>query len=148
MALFDFLKKKPSFAKATAGKKEAEKALGRSQTGEAKDIKKIDKPVKTLVPAKSKKTTVFSYDIIKEPHISEKATMLSDSNRYVFKVYSNTNKIEIKKAVEGIYGVDILSVNVIKIPKKKRRLGKVQGFKEGYTKAIIKIQDGQKIEIL
>lgn len=129
MALLDFLKKK----------KEIEKA---------KNVKKIDKPIKTLVPVKSKKNTVFSYDIIKEPHISEKATMLSDSNQYVFKVYSSANKIEIKKAVEGVYGVKVLSVNVIKIPKKKRRLGKVQGFKAGYTKAIVKIQDGQKIEIL
>ena len=74
--------------------------------------------------------------------------MLSDSNKYVFKVYPNANKIEIKKAIEGVYGVDVLSVNVIKIPKKKRRLGKVQGFKAGYSKAVVKIRDGQKIEIL
>jgi len=97
---------------------------------------------------KSKRTSVFSYGIVKEPHISEKATALSETNHYSFKVYSNANKIEIKKAVEGIYGVDVLSVNIIKIPKKKRRLGKVQGFKAGYTKAIVKIKEGQKIEIL
>lgn len=138
MALLDFLKKKKGIEK-------------------AKDIKKIDKPVKVSVvkekaayqkSPKIKKTTVFSYDIIKEPHISEKATILSESNRYVFKVYSNTNKIDIKKSVEGVYGVDVVSVNIVKIPKKKRRLGKVQGFKSGYTKAIVKIQEGQKIEIL
>ena len=139
MALFDFLKKKK----------------GREK---AKEIKKIEKkPIKTSVvteqpvhqkSAKSKRTMVFSYDIVKEPHISEKATMLSEKNQCTFKVYSNTNKIEIKKAVEGIYGVDVLSVNIVKIPKKKRRLGKVQGFKSGYTKAIVKIKEGQKIEIL
>ena len=139
MALLDFLKKKKGIEK-------------------AKHIKKIDKPIKASVvtekpilyqkSAKSKKTTVFSYDIVKKPHISEKATMLSGGNRYVFKVYPNTNKIEIKKAVEGVYGVDVLSVSVVKIPKKKRRLGKVQGFKSGYTKAVVKIKDGQKIEIL
>lgn len=145
MALFDFLKRK----------KEVEKAKDTMPAG--RQVKKIDKPVKTSVviekpvyqkSVKSKKTAVFSYDIIKEPHISEKATMLSDSNRYVFKVYSNTNKIGIKKAVEGVYGVDVLSVNIIKILKKKRRLGKVQGFKKGFIKAIVKIQDGQKIEII
>ena len=138
MALFDFLKRK----------KEIEKA---------KEIKKIDKPITASVTkekpinkklTKSKKTIVFSYDIVKEHHISEKSTILSESNRYVFKVYSNTNKIDIKRAVEGVYGVDVLTVNIIKIPKKKRRLGKVQGFKAGYAKAIVKIQDGQKIEIL
>ena len=136
MALLDFLKKKPSFTKASAVKKEVEK----TKDIKKKDTKKIDKPVKA--------SDVFSYDIVKEPHISEKATILSESNQYVFKVYSDTNKIDIKKAVAGVYGVNVLSVNIIKIPKKKRRLGKVQGFKVGYTKAIVKIQDGQKIEIL
>ncbi|MDO8486305.1 MAG: 50S ribosomal protein L23 [Candidatus Staskawiczbacteria bacterium] len=144
MALLDFLKKKKESEKARDVKKE--------------NIKKTDKPVKTLatekpvrqkqVFVKDKKTTDFSYEVIKEPHISEKATMLSESNRYIFKVYPNTNKIEIKKAVEGVYGVNVLSVNIVKIHKKKRRLGKVQGFKSGYTKAIVKIRDGQKIEIL
>ena len=167
MALFDFLKKKPSFAKAKAGKKEIEKALGRSPfgrsptgepTGEAKDTmiarlaeapaKRVDRQVKKTKEKSVKALAVLSYDVIKEPHISEKATMLLDSNRYIFKVYPNTNKIEIKKAVEGVYGVDVLSVNIMKNPKKKRRLGKIQGFKSGYTKAIVKIKEGQKIEIL
>ncbi|MBI1866191.1 MAG: 50S ribosomal protein L23 [Candidatus Staskawiczbacteria bacterium] len=138
MALFDFLKKKPSFTKPKAVVKEAEKQL-----------KKADKPVKaSVVLPKSKKTAFFSYDAVKEPHISEKSTMSSEGNQYVFKVYPNTNKIDIKKAVEGVYGVNVISVNMIKIPKKKRRLGRVQGFKAGYSKAIVKIQNGQKIEIL
>ena len=101
----------------------------------------MEKPVRL---GKSKK---FSYEVIKEPHISEKSTYLGDKNKYVFKVYENSNKPEIKKAVEGIYGVDVLLVNVIKIPKKKRRIGKTEGFKKGYTKAIVTIADGQKIEV-
>jgi len=55
---------------------------------------------------------------------------------------------EIKKSVEGIYGVDVLSVNVIRIPSKKRRLGKTEGFRKAYKKAIVTIKEGQKIEIL
>ena len=137
MALFDFLKRK----------KEVEKAKDRTEKKPVKASIVREKPVYQK-SAKNKKIDVFSYDIVKEPHISEKATILSENNRYVFKVYPNTNKIDIKKAVEGVYGVDVLSVNIIKIPKKKRRLGKVQGFKAGYTKAIVKVQDGQKIEIL
>ncbi|MBI3631329.1 MAG: 50S ribosomal protein L23 [Candidatus Staskawiczbacteria bacterium] len=142
MALLDFLK----------NKKEAEKA----KEIKKKEIKKIDKAIKASVARdsilqksdKSMKNSDFSYNIVKEPHISEKGTMLSDSNRYVFKVYENANKIEIKKAIEGIYKVNVLAVNTVKTPKKKRRLGKVQGFKAGYTKAIVKIKDGQRIEIL
>ena len=90
----------------------------------------------------------FSYDIVKEPHISEKATNLAKKNKYVFKVYKGSNKLEIKKSVEGIYGVDVLAVNVIKIPAKKRRLGAIEGFKKGHNKAVVTIKEGQKIEII
>ena len=58
------------------------------------------------------------------------------------------NKDEIKNAVEGIYKVDVLSVNIIKIPAKKRRLGRTEGFRRAYRKAVVKIKEGQKIEIL
>ena len=69
-------------------------------------------------------------------------------NQYIFKVSPNYNKKEIEKAVEGVYGVDVLSVNIIKIPSKKRRMGRIQGHKKGYTKAIVKIKENQKIEIV
>lgn len=85
---------------------------------------------------------------MREPHISEKATYLGDINKYIFKVYDSANKLEIKKSIEGIYKVNVLSVNVVKIPGKKRRIGRIEGFKKGYTKAIVTIQEGQKIEIL
>lgn len=137
MALLDFLKRK----------REVEKAAE----------KKSEKPVKVSVEKKTvtpkiqnlkKRITGFSYNIVKEPHISEKATNLSEKNQYIFKVYKNANKTEVKKSVEGIYGVDVLSVNMIKIPAKKRRIGRTEGFRKGYTKAVVKIRDGQKIEIL
>ncbi|MBI2050044.1 MAG: 50S ribosomal protein L23 [Candidatus Staskawiczbacteria bacterium] len=137
MSLLDFLKKKTSFTKSKEGKKKIEKKA-------VEEKKNTKKAVKSPVKASS----VISYNIIKEPHISEKETMLQDDNQYVFKIYPNVNKAEIKKEVEGIYGVNVLSVNIVKSPKKKRRLGKVQGFKSGNTRAIVKIKEGQKIEIL
>jgi len=114
--------------------------------------KKVEKKpeVKTekLSVTKKTATSVFSYDAIKKPHISEKATDLSEKDQYIFEVSPNYNKHEIAKSVEGIYGVNVLSVNVIKIPAKKRRLGKTEGFRKAYKKAIVKIKEGQKIEIL
>ncbi|OGZ65508.1 MAG: 50S ribosomal protein L23 [Candidatus Staskawiczbacteria bacterium RIFCSPHIGHO2_02_FULL_43_16] len=95
----------------------------------------------------SKNAGKFSYDIVRDPHISEKGTYLAEKNKYTFKVYERSNKLEIKKAVEGIYGVDVLAVNVISIPHKKRRLGKTEGFKKGYKKALVTIKEGQKIEV-
>ncbi len=136
MALFDFLKRKKEVEKAKEKKQEVKKTE-----------KKTEKPLAAPKPVSQKKVGSFSYEIIKEPHVSEKSTNLSQQNKYVFKIYSNSNKPEIKKSVEGIYGVDVLSVNVIKIPKKKRIIGRSQGFKKGYNKAIVTIKEGQKIEL-
>ncbi|OGZ78905.1 MAG: 50S ribosomal protein L23 [Candidatus Staskawiczbacteria bacterium RIFOXYD2_FULL_37_9] len=90
----------------------------------------------------------FSYEAIKQPHISEKGSYLAEKDQYIFEVSPNYNKQEIKNAVEGIYGVNVLSVNSVKIPAKRRRLGKTEGFRRAYKKAIVKIKNGQKIEIL
>lgn len=146
MALLDFLKKKED------AKKSEKKPAKVSVVKEKKEEKKVDKkptPVK-VQPAtrKSAKHGSFSYEAIKEPHISEKATYLAEKNQYTFQVSANFNKSEIKKSVSGIYGVDVLSVNIIKIPAKKRRLGKTQGWRKGYKKAIVTIKEGQKIEII
>ncbi len=87
--------------------------------------------------------------IVKKPHISEKATDLSQrENKYVFVVDKNANKIEIRDAIKDLYSVDALKITIVKIPSKKRRLGTTVGKKKGYKKAIVKIKDGQKIDIL
>lgn len=143
MALFDFLKRKKTAEKAKARKLEKKPAPVKSEE------EKEEKPaVEKLAPAK-KRTAGFSYDAVKQPHISEKATDLAEEkNQYVFDVSPNYNKQEIKKSIEGIYGVDVLSVNIVKIPAKKRRVGRQEGFRKGFTKAVVKIKEGQKIEIL
>ena len=101
------------------------------------------------VPKREKKKVVGeAYRILKTPHVTEKAVDLAEKNQYVFKVWPRVNKTEIGKAIEDIYGVDVLSVRIIKVPRKQRRLGKVQGWRKGYKKAIVKIKEGQKIEIM
>ncbi len=144
MAILDFLKNKKDAEKS---KKQAKRPVKKVSVKkeEAKEEKAVTaiKPVKTVV-----KDGAFSYEAVKQPHISEKATYLADKDQYTFKVAPNYNKHEIKNAVEGIYGVNVLSVNIIKIPAKKRRLGKTEGFRKSYKKAVVKIKEGQKIEIL
>lgn len=145
MALLDFLKRKENKSKKT------EKPAKVSAVKKEKIEKKIEAkpsatPAKSAAPkAKSEK---FSYEVIKNPHISEKATYLAEQNQYIFEILPNYNKKEVKQAIEGIYGVDVLSVNMVKIPAKKRRLGRTEGFRKAYKKAIVKIKEGQKIEIL
>lgn len=146
MALLDFLKRKKEVEKSKNPVKKTEKASVKPVKKETE--KKPEKKAESTPAKATVKKGSFSYDAIKDPHISEKSTFLAEKNQYTFKVLPRYNKNEIKKAVEGIYGVDVLSVNLIKIPPKKRRLGKTQGFKNGIVKAVVKIKEGQKIEIL
>ena len=92
------------------------------------------------------------FDILTEPHITEKATDLIGYNKYVFKIKKTVNKIEIKKAIEDFYGVHVTQVNIIHIPGKKRRLGRSEGFKEGlkhgFKKAIVTLARGDEIEVM
>lgn len=140
MALLDFLKRKKEVEKSKPVEKKPDKSLDAKKTKEPNSS-----PIVRTTGLKKEKS--FSYTVIKEPHISEKATYLGEADKYVFKVYEIANKPEIKKSVEGIYGVNVLKVNVIKIPKKKRRLGKTEGYKKGFSKAVVTIKKGQKIEI-
>lgn len=104
---------------------------------------------KVVIPKKERKTEVSdAYRILKYPHITEKAAALTEKNQYVFKVYPEANKTEIKKAIQNLYGVDVISVKIINIPRRQRRLGKVWGWRAGYKKAVVRVKEGQKIEIM
>jgi large subunit ribosomal protein L23 len=108
-----------------------------------------EKPVEVKPPKVKKKIKVGqAYRIIKIPHVTEKASYLVRKNQYVFKVWPRANKTEIKKAIEDVFGVEVKGVRIVNIPKKKRRLGRIEGFRKGYKKAIVKIKEGQKIEVL
>lgn len=144
MALFDFLKRKEEIKKA---QKPEKKARAVEVVKEKKEVVKKEVTPKASQVSSAKSKGGFSYTNVKEPHISEKATYLAEDNKYVFKVDSNSNKPEIKKSVEGIYRVDVTSVNIIKIPGKKRRMGRTEGMKRGHTKAIVTLKEGQKIEV-
>jgi large subunit ribosomal protein L23 len=63
-------------------------------------------------------------------------------------VAPEANKNEIKKTVQDLYGVDVLKVNIIKVPGKKRRVGNHEGYKSGYKKAIVFLPKGQQIEVI
>ena len=86
------------------------------------------------------------YDIIRRPVITEKTSLAKEaSNKYVFEVACSANKIEIGKAVEQLFKVKVLSVRVMNIEGKKRRLGKSQGKKPDWRKAIVTLSPKDKI---
>ncbi len=90
------------------------------------------------------------YDVIVRPIITEKSTVLRDEGQYVFEVNRRANKIEIKKAVESIYGVDVVRVNVMNMPAKFNRIRGRRPTKRRseWKKAIVTIAPGQRIEEL
>lgn len=104
-------------------------------------------PAELIQKGKEKKAGEF-WQVLRAPHITEKAAESAEKNKYIFKIFPDVNKTQVKKAVESIYGVEVISVNTIKAPAKRRRLGRFQGWKAGYKKAVVKIKEGQKIEVL
>jgi len=89
-----------------------------------------------------------AYRILKIPQVTEKATDLTKENQYIFRVFPRTNKTEIKKAINDLYGVDVSDVKIIKVPAKRRKIGRISGWRKGYKKAIVRLKEGQKIEVL
>ncbi len=89
-----------------------------------------------------------SRDIIITPIISEKSmSLIEENNTYVFKVDKKANKIEIRKAIEEIFKVKVLNVNTMNVRGKKRRLGFTQGKRPDWKKALVKLAEGDRIEI-
>ena|SRR5688572_29769743 len=76
-----------------------------------------------------------AYQIILRPWITEKATTLNEQNQYVFEVAPEANKVEIRRAIEEIFDVQVQAVNTVNVRGKLRRRRTRHGITEGYTKA-------------
>ena len=85
-------------------------------------------------------------DVLKKPVLTEKSMTLSaEENKYTFDVDVNANKIEIKQAVEAMFGVKVESVNVMNVEPKKKRMGRYEGKTNRRRKAIVKLAEGESI---
>ena len=86
-----------------------------------------------------------SYDIILRPIITEQSMEHTDLKKYVFEVMRDANKIEIKKAVEEIFGVEVDKVTTLNMKGKAKRLGRhPQGNRKDWKKAVIKLKEDSK----
>ena len=88
-----------------------------------------------------------SYKIIRQPIVTEKATKLSEYNKVVFEVAYKSNKNEIKGAVEKLFSVKVISVNIINIKGKVKRFKGVLGRRNDIKKAVITLEEGNTIDI-
>lgn len=87
-------------------------------------------------------------DIIIRPIITEKSMRAMDEdNKVTFEVAKNTNKVQIKLAVEEIFNVKVEKVNIVNVKPKAKRMGKYEGTTKAVKKAIVKIAEGQEINL-
>ncbi|MDY6939355.1 MAG: 50S ribosomal protein L23 [Cyanobacteriota bacterium] len=86
-------------------------------------------------------------DLIKQPIVTEKATLLMENDRYTFEVVRHATKPEIKAAIEALFDVKVLKVNTLIKPRKKRRVGRFIGYKSQYKRAFVKLAPGDSIAL-
>lgn len=88
------------------------------------------------------------YDVIKAPVITEKATILKESNKVVLKVDKSATKKEIKDAVEKLFKVKVENVRTIILPGKWKRVGRNVGKTSSWKKAIVTLKEGEKLDFI
>ena len=86
------------------------------------------------------------FEVIRSPLISEKATFISQFNYYVFKVSPNSNKLQIKEAVEKVFNVKVKSVNTLIQKGKKKKFRNKIGVRADTKKAFVKLESGNSID--
>ncbi len=138
MSLIGTIKKTLSTQEKNAPKKEAivSRAKKEPVTASAGERKE---PVKTW--------PVYAGRVIEHPYITEKTSALAAKNTYVFKVARATTKNEIIKAIQRMFKVTVMKVNVMNMPGKKVRVGRREGRVPGFKKAMVTIKEGEKIDI-
>jgi len=88
------------------------------------------------------------YDIVRIPRITEKGTRLKEqSNVLTFEVRTDANKVQVRKAIEGIFKVKVADVTTVNIPGKRKRMGMREGRRSDWKKAYVTLKPGEKIDI-
>ncbi|MCG2697897.1 50S ribosomal protein L23 [Candidatus Parcubacteria bacterium] len=119
------------------------------EEGQAEKVRKTAKTDKSEKSDEKKKIKKYgnAYKVLVKPLITEKATNLGAENKYVFEVSTQANKIEIAKAINEVYGIKPVNVNIVKMKGKKIRSGKTLGRRKDWKKAIIQLPEGKTIKV-
>lgn len=157
MALFgskktqDDKKKTSPDASAKESVKKAKKvvkkeSVAKKDSGSMKDL--YSEGTKTVVKG-GKAKAKFSplNNLLIKPLVTEKATTLSANGKYVFIVANSANKISVAKALESVYGVKAVSVNIVNMKGKAVTRGKIKGKRKDFKKAIVTLAKGETIAI-
>jgi large subunit ribosomal protein L23 len=137
--------KKPAAAKTKADVKAVE---AKKEAPSMKDLYAETTTAKVAAKAKGveHKHAASSRALVK-PLITEKASHLASENKYVFVIARGANKIETAKAIQAVYGVKPVDVNIINMKGKKVARGKVRGQRKDWKKAIVTLAKGDTIKV-
>jgi large subunit ribosomal protein L23 len=91
--------------------------------------------------------SLHNSQVLLAPVVSEKSYGLIADNKYSFKVHPDAHKTQIRQAVEQLFDVKVVGVNVSKVQAKPKRRGLIRGTRQGWKKAIVQVAEGQSIEI-
>lgn len=153
MGLLDILKGKkkeqaathaPEAGKSSVPEKKVEPERGKLLKSKKQKVKKTDKKQKPELTKAAKKDTKNAYRYLLKPIVTEKSTA---TGTYLFMVDSKANKQEIKKSIESVYGVKPRKVNMMNFGGRKVRWGKSSGQTKSWKKAVVYLNEGDKIEI-
>jgi large subunit ribosomal protein L23 len=89
------------------------------------------------------------YEVILRPIVTEKSTLLSGLNKYIFEVVREANKSQIREAVQKAFNVTVLDVQTMNVKGERRRMGRNRRLIQtsSWKKAVVTLQDGDKIEV-
>ncbi len=85
--------------------------------------------------------------VIIAPVVSEKSYSLIENDKYSFRVHEKAHKTQVRQAVEELFDVNVVAVNILKVQPKPKRRGVSRGRKPGWKKAIVQLRPGERIEI-
>ena len=86
-------------------------------------------------------------EVLLAPVVSEKSYSFIGANKYTFRVHPDAHKTQVRQAVEELFGVKVINVNVVKVQAKPKRRGMFKGTRPGWKKAIVELKAGDKIDI-
>ncbi len=136
MGIFDRLRSSDVSAKAA------------SKTKDKKTTKPTADKDEAVVNPTNKQISAATFALLRKPHVSEKAAMLSqEENVYVFQVAYDAEKIAIKKAIEQLYSVKVVAVRTIRMQGKTVQRGRRMGARNRWKKALVKLAKGQTLDL-
>lgn len=107
--------------------------------------KKENTDVATMPAVRTVGTDFLATDIVLQPRLSEKATAIAKQRKFIFLVKKQANKLEIKKALQAMYGISVQAINVINVSGKVKNFGRIKGKRSDFKKAVVTITENSKV---